>query len=50
MVKGQVSCSVLCAVPGVTTVTQEAQLQTKLYLEFGGITRDGNVATPYRYF
>ena len=31
--------------PGVTTITQEAPLQTKLYLEFSGITEDGNFAT-----
>jgi len=31
--------------PGVVTMTQEATLQTKLYLEFSGVTEDGSFAT-----
>jgi len=30
---------------GVTTMTQEVQLKTKLYLEFSEITKDGNCMT-----
>jgi len=42
--------SILVWYPGVTTITQEAWLKTKLYLEFGEITKDGNFATSEHYF